>query len=167
MEERIAILKVKIPACTDLLFNKSFYFRSYIFYAVELKQKSKWFVVAGTLLIWSVKFIIRPYYHFDQPMHFFLGIAPNFLGSFLIPFAACWFFSGRRFLLARIFRIECIYDLRLVCLLGFGMLIINEYLQLIPVFGRTFDYFDIVFSSVGLMLSYFVFSKVQQKYQMV
>ena len=107
---------------------------------MELKQISKWFIIAGTLIIWIIKFIVRPLQLFDDPTRFFLNIAPNLLGSFLIPFGAYWFFSGRNFLVARIFKIETPYDLRLVCLLGFGMLIVNEYLQLIPFFGRTFDY---------------------------
>lgn len=129
---------------------------------MEIKYVSKWMVIGGTLLIWAIKFFIRPYFHFDEPMHFLLGIAPNLLGSFLIPFGACWFFSGREFLIARIFKLECLQDLRFVCLLGFGLLVINEYCQLIPIFGRTFDYFDIIFSSIGLLCSYFVFSGLQQ-----
>jgi hypothetical protein len=89
-----------------------------------------------------------------------LGIAPNLVGSFLIPFFASLFFSGRDNFLARLFRIHSFGDLRQVCLLGFGMLVINEYLQLIPFFGRTFDYFDLVFSAVGLTASYFIFRKI-------
>ncbi len=132
---------------------------------MELKQLSKRMVIAGAILIWTIKLFIRPFFHFDQPLHFFLGIAPNFLGSFLLPFAACWFFSGRNHFIARILKVDGIADLRQFCLMGFGMLVINEYLQLIPVFGRTFDYFDILFSSFGLGLSYFVFGKLQQKLQ--
>ncbi len=128
---------------------------------MELKQISKWSVIAGTLLIWAIKFIIRPLHLLDEPGSFFLGIAPNLFGSFLIPFGAYWFFSGRNYMLARIFRLENVYDLRLVCILGFGMLVVNEYLQLIPVFGRTFDFNDILFSSVGLIASYIVFGKLQ------
>ena len=130
---------------------------------MELKQISKWFIIAGTLIIWAIKFIVRPMHLFDDPTRFFLNIAPNLLGSFLIPFGAYWFFSGRNFLVARVFKIETPYDLRLVCLLGFGMLIVNEYLQLIPFFGRTFDYNDILFSSVGLLASSFVFGKIQSR----
>jgi len=126
-----------------------------------LKEISKWLVITGTLLIWFIKYILRPPDLFDEPVKFFLGIAPNLLGSFLIPFGAYWFFSGRSYLVARFFRIQSLYDLRQVCLLGFGMLIVNEYLQRIPYFGRTFDYNDILFSSVGLMVSYFVFRKIQ------
>ena len=120
---------------------------------MELKRISKLAVIAGTLLIWLIKFGIRPLYDLGQPMNFFLGVAPNLFGSFLIPFGACWFFSGREFLIARIFRIHSLADLRLVCLIGFAMLVVNEYLQLIPIFGRTFDYFDIIFSIISYSAS--------------
>jgi hypothetical protein len=132
---------------------------------MELKQVSKWVVIIGTLFIWAIKFVIRPLHLFDDPVRFFFNIAPNLFGSFLIPFGAYWFFSGRNFLVARIFHIQSPYDLRIVCLMGFGMLVVNEYLQLIPFFGRTFDYNDILFSSIGLMASWFVFGKIQQYYQ--
>src|SRR5687767_8792611 len=130
---------------------------------MELKQISKWFVISGTLLIWMIKFIIRPLQLFDEPARFFLNIAPNLFGSFLIPFGAYWFFSGRNFLMARIFRIESDYDLRMVCIMGFGMLVVNEYMQRISFFGRTFDYNDILFSSVGLIVSCFVFSRIRER----
>ena len=130
---------------------------------MELKQISKWLVIAGTLLIWAIKYIIRPMHLFEDPTRFFLNIAPNLLGSFLIPFGAYWFFSGRNFLVARIFQIESAYDLRIVCMLGFLMLVVNEYLQRIPFFGRTFDINDIIFSSVGLTVSCFVFGKIQER----
>lgn len=133
---------------------------------MELKTISKRLVIAGTLIIWTIKFGIRPFFHTEQPLQFFLGIAPNFLGSFLIPFGACWFFSGRNYWIARLFHLEGIAGLRQVCLLGFGMLVINEYLQLFPVFGRTFDYYDILFSLIGLSCSYFVFARMlRHRYQ--
>jgi hypothetical protein len=130
---------------------------------MELKNISKWLVVSGALIIWSIKFVIRPYWDVDQPVKFFLGIAPNLFGSFLIPFGACWFFSGKDFLVARVFHINSLNKLRFVCYLGFGMLVINEYLQLIPFFGRTFDYWDIVSSATGLAASYFVFGKLYSR----
>lgn len=132
---------------------------------MEIKHISKWFVIAGTLVIWTIKFIIRPLYHMDDPARFFFGIAPNLFGAFLIPFGAYWFFSGRNYLVARIFRIQSGYDLRQVCMLGLAMLIVNEYLQRLPYFGRTFDPNDILFSSVGLLISYFIFGKLQRRYQ--
>lgn len=127
-----------------------------------LKQISRTLIITGAFIIWAIKFFVRPF-HVWEGGKFFLGIAPNLLGSFLIPFGAYWFFSGRNFFIARIFRLQSAYDLRMVCLLGFGMLIVNEYLQMIPFFGRTFDYNDIFFSSVGLMVSHFVFGKLQQR----
>jgi len=130
---------------------------------MELKRVCRWTVIAGTLLIWLIKFGIRPDYDLGQLVNFFMGIAPNLFGSFLIPFGAYWFFSGRHFLLARVFRIHSLVDLRNVCLLGFAMLVVNEYLQLIPVFGRTFDYFDIAFSMIGISASYLVFGKIYNR----
>jgi len=130
---------------------------------MQLKQISKWVMVTGTLIIWIVKFMIRPLQLFDDPTRFILNVLPNLLGSFLIPFGAYWFFSGRNNFIARIFKLETVYELRMVCLLGFAMLIINEYLQRINFFGRTFDLFDILFSAIGLLSSYFVFGRLQQK----
>ena len=127
-----------------------------------LKRLSRTFIISGALIIWAIKFVIRPL-HLLPDASFFLGIAPNLLGSFLIPFGAFWLFSGRNYLIARFFRIQSAYDLRLVCVIGFGLLIINEYLQLIPYFGRTFDYNDIIFSSIGLTASYFSFFKLHQR----
>jgi hypothetical protein len=127
-----------------------------------LKRVSRSIVITGTLLIWAVKLLIRPLQPWDGA-GYFLGVAPNLFGSFLIPFGAYWFFSGRDYLLARIFRFRTAYDLGLVCSLGFGMLVMNEYLQLVSWFGRTFDYNDILFSSIGLLLSYFIFGRLQQR----
>ena len=132
---------------------------------MELKKLSKRIFITGTLLIWLIKFLIRPMYGSHDTLLFLLNIAPNLFGSFLIPFAAYWFFTGRNYFIARIFRSETHYELRLVCLMGFGMLIVNEYLQRIPFFGRTFDYNDITFSSVGLLVSCLVFGKLYQRYQ--
>ena len=131
---------------------------------MQLKQIRKHLIISGTLIIWIIKYMLRPLDLFDEPGRFLMGVAPNLLGSFLIPFGAYWFFSGKNFLIARIFKIQSAYDLRIVCVLGFGMLVVNEYLQLISIFGRTFDYYDILFSSIGLLSAYFVFNKLQQKY---
>lgn len=131
---------------------------------MQLKQISKHLIISGTLIIWIINYMLRPLDLFDEPGRFLMGVAPNLLGSFLIPFGAYWFFSGKNFLIARIFKIQSAYDLRIVCVLGFGMLVVNEYLQLISIFGRTFDYYDILFSSIGLLSAYFVFNKLQQKY---
>ena len=133
---------------------------------MEFKPLCRLTAITGALIIWSVKFVIRPFTRFEEPTQFILGIAPNLLGSFLIPFYAYWLFSGRDNFIARIFRLQSLLDLRFVCMLGFGMLIINEYLQLLPVFGRTFDYYDIISSATGLSVAYFVFRKILVRYQL-
>lgn len=132
---------------------------------MELRTFSKRIVIYGTLLIWTIKYLLRPYLFLPEPLHFLMGIAPNFLGSFLLPFGACWFFGGREYFLSRFFRTHNQAALRQFCLLAFLLLLINEYLQQIPFFGRTFDYFDILFSIAGLSISYYMFNrKLQQQY---
>lgn len=117
-----------------------------------LKKISRLMVIAGTLLIWTIKFIIRPFFHIPHELKAFIGFAPNLIGSFLLPFGACWFFQG-------FFKLKTEADLRFTCGFGLLLVIINEYLQLIPVFGRTFDYLDILFSVVGVFFGHFVFAR--------
>ncbi len=117
-----------------------------------LKKISRLVVITGTLLIWTVKFIIRPFVHIPHELKTVIGIAPNLIGSFLLPFGACWFFQ-------RFFKLKTEADLRFTCGFGLILVIINEYLQLIPVFGRTFDYLDILFSVVGVFFGHLVFSR--------
>lgn len=116
-------------------------------------------VIIGTLMIWTIKYIIRPNCRGDEDLLFILGIAPNLLGSFLVPFGACWFFQGKDNIVARFFQVRSIPELRNVCVIGFILLVINEYLQKIRFFGRTFDYYDIIFSMIGLLVAYLVFSR--------
>ena len=129
-----------------------------------MKRSCRNILFAGTIIIWVIKFGIRPYFHSPQEIKFFLSVAPNLIGSFLIPFGAIWFFEGKNNLLARIFHIRSFFELGFVCTTGFILLVMNEYLQRIHIFGRTFDYYDILFSAIGLAASYFVFSKKYSPY---
>ncbi|MGG9964251.1 hypothetical protein [Ferruginibacter sp. SUN106] len=119
---------------------------------MRLKLFCKYSVIAGTLIIWIIKFALRPYIHFTQPTKYLLGIAPNLLGSFLLPLGCYW-------LLGKYINLHADKQLRWFCVVCFGLLVINELLQLIPVFGRTFDYSDIAASAVGLASAYFLCSK--------
>lgn len=121
---------------------------------MHIKQLSKRVVICGTLLIWMIKFVIRPFVHIPHGLKAIVGVTPNLIGSFLLPFGACWMFQ-------RFFRLQTTSDLRFTCSIGLLLVIINEYLQLIPVFGRTFDYLDILFSFVGVLIGYQVFAKIQ------
>lgn len=130
---------------------------------MQFRNYCKWTVLIGTLLIWTVKLAIRPYIHLDPSVNFILGITPNFLGAFLVPFAAYWIYTHALFFNGSLMRFDFFSDTRIVCLFGFSLAVINEYLQLIPFFGRTFDYFDILFSALGLLLSYYAFAALQRK----
>jgi hypothetical protein len=130
---------------------------------MQLRNYCKWTVIIGTLLIWMTKFGIRPYVHLNPSINFVAGIAPNFLASALIPFAAYWLYTHSLFFNGCLMRFDFFSDTRIVCLFGFSLAVINEYFQLIPVFGRTFDYFDILFSAVGLIFSYYWFTTLQKK----
>lgn len=130
---------------------------------MDLQRLSQRLLITGTLVIWFIKFFLRPLQIFEDPLKFFMNIAPNLFGSFLIPFGAYWLFNQRYFRLPRLLRVDNIYEVRLVCVGGFGMLVINEYMQRVPIFGRTFDVYDIASSFVGLLTSYFVFSNCLQR----
>ena len=121
-----------------------------------LKLISKWTVIAGILVIWSIKFLIRPFVHIPHGLKPLVGFAPNLIGSFLLPFGAYWFFRG-------FFKLATAEDLRFTCLFGLFLVIINEYLQMIPLFGRTFDYLDILSSVVGVFIGHFVFGRLMTR----
>lgn len=120
---------------------------------MRLKTISKWTVIAGTLLIWAIKFVVRPFVHIPVGLKPLVGFAPNLVGSFLLPFGACWFFQ-------KYFKLQTNNDLDFTCCFGLLLVILNEYIQLIPLFGRTFDYLDILSSVVGVFLGHLVFARV-------
>ena len=130
---------------------------------MQLRLYCKWMVITGTAVIWIIKLFLRPDFLWSTVPRFLLGIAPNFLSAFLIPFAVYWIMTHPKFLNRQLLRFDLISDMRLVCLFGFLIATINEYIQLIPSFGRTFDYFDIVSSAVGLLFSYYSFNALQRR----
>lgn len=125
---------------------------------MPLKQASRRIMIVGTLFIWSIKFLVRPFIFIDPAFKPLIGLAPNLIGSFLLPFGACWFFQ-------RIFRLETEMDLNVTCCFGLLLVVINEYLQLIPIFGRTFDYLDIISSVIGVFLGHLYFKRLMIRYK--
>jgi len=123
---------------------------------MRLRNISKWTVITGTLLIWTIKFIIRPFVHIPDILKPVTGLAPNLIGSFLLPFGACWLFRW-------MFGMQTIREVKIACWFGLVLVMINEYLQLIPFFGRTFDYLDILSSFFGVMLGYFAYSRLMMR----
>ena len=118
-----------------------------------MKNSSKQIVITGVLIIWTIKFIIRPFVVIPEWLKPLTGISPNLIGSFLLPFGACCFFQ-------KYFRLQTIDQLKFTSLFGLLLVIINEYLQLIPLFGRTFDYLDILASFAGVGIGYFSFARL-------
>ena len=129
------------------------------------KSFFKWLVITGTLVICLIKFLVRPFYPGNDGFLFFLNIAPNLLGSFLIPFGVYWLYSYSYINRVKWFKMDNRQNLVQVCMAGFLLLVINEYLQKIPLFGRTFDYNDILFSAIGFALSYILFLKVNGSFR--
>jgi hypothetical protein len=127
---------------------------------MPLKRISKQIMIIGTLLIWIIKFLIRPFVHIDPTFKPLFGLAPNLIGSFLLPFGACWFFQ-------RFFRLENDRDLNITCCFGLLLVVINEYLQLIPIFGRTFDYLDILSSVIGVFFGHLSFRRLMVRYAVI
>jgi glycopeptide antibiotics resistance protein len=123
----------------------------------QLKNYSRIVVISGTLLIWLIKFLIRPFDLYADWLSPFIGFAPNLIGTALLPFGAYWLFR-------KYFMLCNNYDLKITCVFGLLLVIVNEYLQLIPVFGRTFDYLDIVASFLGTCIGYIVFAKLMQAF---
>ena len=123
----------------------------------QLKKYSRIIVICGTVLIWIIKFLIRPYDLYADWLSSLIGFAPNLIGTFLLPFGAYWLFK-------KYFLLRNTYDLRVTCAFGLLLVIINEYLQLVPVFGRTFDYLDILASFAGTVIGYTVFAKLMLIY---
>ncbi|CAN5839903.1 hypothetical protein BH10BAC2_BH10BAC2_34730 [soil metagenome] len=118
-----------------------------------LKNYAKAVIVFCILRIIMIKYVIRPHVHIPGGLQVIVDIAPNLLGSFMLPFGVSW-------LLDRYFRIQALIDLKLVCLLCLVVIFVNEYLQLISVFGRTFDYFDIIASFISTATAYFVYARL-------
>ncbi len=59
----------------------------------QLKSYSRIIVISGTLLIWIIKFFIRPFNLYADWLSPFIGFAPNLIGTFLLPFGAYWLFK--------------------------------------------------------------------------
>lgn len=123
---------------------------------MNLKSVSKWVIIFGTLLIWTIKFLVRPFVHIPSIWKPVFGLAPNLIGSFLLPFGACWMFQW-------MFGMRTIKELKIACWFGLILVVINEYLQLIPFFGRTFDYLDILSSFIGVGIGYLAFARLMLK----
>ena len=120
---------------------------------MRLNLYCKWQVLTGVPFIIFIKLYLRPLFRSYEVFGFMLGVAPNLIGAYLLIFSSYLVLKKRQFLFDK-------NVLRYQCFLFFTLLTCNEYLQKFPVFRRTFDYWDILFSVVGIAIGYFVFNKL-------
>jgi hypothetical protein len=116
---------------------------------------SKVVTILGIVCIIFIKFVVRPYLNIGHTWQWLEDIGPNFIGTFLLPFGAYWWFR-------KIFILQSPNQVRSTCMIGLILVVVNEYLQLIPVFGRTFDYLDLLASAPGTLLGYIAFRSLQK-----
>ena len=122
----------------------------------------KWTVLSGFLFILFIKFYLRPWGDLEGNARLLCGLAPNFIASFTVPFGAYWLFTHAQFFNGCLMRFPVFSDVRLVLLSGLVLIVINEYFQLLPVFGRTFDYLDLAASVAALPFSWYSFTGLQR-----
>jgi len=120
-----------------------------------INKSSAFIFLACVVLIIAVKIFIRPYVHVPATLQLLVDTLPNMLGSFCLPFGASW-------LVKKYFRLQTLMQLKQACLLGLLLVVCNEYLQRISIFGRTFDYFDILASCIGALASYIVYARLMK-----
>jgi hypothetical protein len=122
---------------------------------VNLKNGFGIIPVTCVIMVWLVKLFIRPYFSFPYPVKFLLGIAPNFLDGFLLPFAITWARSYIPVTLSKYgVMVKPERTLRYSCLLTFLFLILVEGMQLFSFSMHTYDHWDIAASAVGVALAY-------------
>lgn len=117
-----------------------------------MEQNKKWIVFVGCVLIVIVKFIIRPFVSVPPVLTLYRDVAPNLISAFLIPFGADLF-------LRKWVQLVDKRAVMWVCVSGLAIITCNEMAQLFPIFRRTFDYFDLVFSLFGVGIGYLVFTR--------
>jgi len=116
-------------------------------------QKKKQFIFTiGAFFILMVKFYVRAYLKVPSSLALARDVAPNLISAFILPFGIDLFFK-------RWVAIVNKKSLVQVCLGGLFFLVCNEIAQLFPIFRRTFDFYDILFSCIGIALSYIVYQK--------
>ncbi len=117
-----------------------------------MQQSKKWIFFIGFFIIVMVKLIIRPYVSLPPSLCLYRDVAPNLISAFLIPFVADLF-------LKKWIQLVNKQTVLYVSLIGLVILSLNEFVQLFPIFKRTFDYFDLLFSFIGVGVGYLVFTR--------
>ncbi len=110
------------------------------------RQQAKYFVLIGLFLMITIQYVIRPSYHHHNWFKVVLGFAPNLLSSAFIP--VLFFVVGGKMLP----KVSMKSLLALHVMIA-GLLCMYELLQMITVFGKTFDYLDLLATIIGTTVS--------------
>lgn len=123
------------------------------------KPGANWWLAASCAAIVLVKWGMRPWLYQEPVLGFALGVAPNCLAGFGFPFLLNRLHAWRLGLPRWWPALHTGAALQRALLWGWLALFVNELFQLLPVFGRTFDYWDLVFSGIGLLAGQWVYQR--------
>jgi ABC-type protease/lipase transport system fused ATPase/permease subunit len=110
------------------------------------RRQAKYFFVVGLLLMITIQYIIRPAYHHHNWLKVVLGFSPNLLSAAFIP--VLFFVIGGK-MLPKV-SMKSLLALHIIIA---GLLCMYELLQMITVFGKTFDYLDLLATIIGTAVS--------------
>ncbi len=108
--------------------------------------------LVGAFIILYDKFYVRHFVHLPNQFNLAKDVAPNLISAFLFPFCVDLFFKRW----VQLTNKKSIFH---ICLVGLIFMIGNELAQLFPIFKRTFDLYDILFSFIGISFGYFVYTR--------
>lgn len=117
-----------------------------------MKRKKITIFLIGAFIILYDKFYLRHYVHLPAQFNLAKDVAPNLISAFIFPFCADLFFKRW----VQLTHKKVVFQ---VCLAGLIFMIGNELAQLFPIFKRTFDLYDILFSFIGISFGYLVYTK--------
>ncbi len=110
------------------------------------RQKVKYITALSIILMIGLQYFLRPAYHHHNWIKVCMGFLPNLLSAIFLP-GICFLMLGNR--LPKI-SLNSLFLLHLVIA---SLLCIYELLQMVSLFGKTFDYLDLLSTFVGTLLS--------------
>jgi len=110
------------------------------------KKYSAIIILAGLFTMFYVQYYLRPHYAPHNLLKIVMGCLPNLISAIILPYAGFW-------LLNRWLNFYSLLTQDIIHITTCLFLISYEMLQLIPVLGKTFDYFDITATIAGTIIS--------------
>lgn len=117
---------------------------------MEYNKKALTLFCFGLISILLIQYLVRPAW-LEAPsfLRFLMNVYPSLASGILIPL--CFLiFEGPFFYLIQTIALKLTSFLGLVASLGY------EFLQMAPLFNKTFDFFDVLATLTGITLGYFI-----------